>query len=1261
MNNDDEKNKNIEKIKTGVKDLSLETLEKVGAKLEESKKIIVRKKKSSLIRYQSGWKGVSIPKIKTYKVCNIGKTLSKGTALLNIVFNACELSSGYLEEKTFISEPFSKSLFSVLGSIGGAKVGTAIGSFLGSFFPGPGTVIGGIIGGFLGGTIAGIAGEKLGKFSYNRFFSHKNQNNSYQSNNNILTGGGKTGGVEFEIPKEIKYFRKVLFFNQDFHQNIVFDTGFSNLKEILDVTNRFLILKNCKFNSINEVFQTILTEIYGGFIGEGVLPYVSLNFNNDALLYSIMPNYYKKTLTGNILGYLDYFLKCFVNGGFFKEEFTKEWYKTKNTDFNYLNSNFINLKKYIFQNKTKIKNHDLYMTVYDLGENISEDNANYKNSMSAFRIIGIINNDIFVHKNMIIPNCAFRTESDFNLFHEYKNKPNDINKDKDEKSDVEKTQDAIKKMKTIINLLMPQIPYFRGYFHILDMITFAIHYISTLDSNAVFPDFSESFLIKSNGKSYVYLLPPVFPPLPIKKQIILSVNLTFSYVINNFLNDNEKKLLNNVLSESVLNNSEINIQKIEQILNVLETKYKNYLYKLLNNKDEIEYRTRRELKIDEFIKKIIIIFQALIETPKFLCSNIYQTITKTLELNLKEYNKLMGTKFNYSLKKININDFEKIEEKKEQIYILINEFKNIMKKFNNVLIKKLEDDFQREKIKFQNKMNSEKETAYQNSIRILNQNIENLKNKTYEEFKNNLERQLNSQKNSLLDDVPYYQRIDIELKIESKISEIKQNELDKKWREINNFYENQKYEKQTTIWKEIEKKTNEIIQKTNNSFFEEKNKKIKNLNSVLIEEIQKEINDFNSKMKELEINLKNKTILNYANLYDKKYLVEKINLSLMGYYEEKSNDNSIIKAPVRGGCLSEINNKLEFEDISELETYANLYNKINENKNLEEIKIDETNYIKINVNLIQGNLNENFCKTFLRFNGSSEMRIMEMINKNENVTIQDELGNSSGIYKIISQNSEKINGRNEIIQKNYLGENAAFYLDNDDDEAVDKIISLGEKSVFQTETENNLNPFLISIMNQRRDMSNTLLNHISTKTINSSNETKITPLHYACLYNYSELANSLIEKGANVNSKTREFGDTPLDFLVQTGNYETLQILLKYKSILNLINQTNNFKSTPFHTACSESMLCTKLLLKNRNKIPDINGNKPEHYAFLAGRIDIYNQITTSDIKEFNQYILSIREGDTENLNEEIIHKLDNIDLFLSNLNESLKKEIVLI
>jgi hypothetical protein len=49
------------------------------------------------------------------------------------------------------------------------------------------------------------------------------------------------------------------------------------------------------------------------------LPSISLNFNKDALLYSIMDEYYKNTLTGNILTIIDYYLKCYVNGGFLKK------------------------------------------------------------------------------------------------------------------------------------------------------------------------------------------------------------------------------------------------------------------------------------------------------------------------------------------------------------------------------------------------------------------------------------------------------------------------------------------------------------------------------------------------------------------------------------------------------------------------------------------------------------------------------------------------------------------------------------------------------------------------------------------------------------------------------------------------------------------------------------------------------------------------------------------------------------------------------
>jgi hypothetical protein len=94
------------------------------------------------------------------------------------------------------------------------------------------------------------------------------------------------------------------------------------------------------------------------------------------------------------------------------------------------------------------------------------------------------------------------------------------------------------------------------------------------------------------------------------------------------------------------------------------------------------------------------------------------------------------------------------------------------------------------------------------------------------------------------------------------------------------------------------------------------------------------------KIVELEKAIKEKQILNYSNVFDKKYLVEKIYLNVIGYYEQNSQNKNISFAPIRGGCLSEINNNLKLIDISNAsqnEKLNQILNTINQNDNLEVI------------------------------------------------------------------------------------------------------------------------------------------------------------------------------------------------------------------------------------------------------------------------------------------------------------------------------------
>ena len=232
--------------------------------------------------YPSGWKGGSVGKITTHLLGGVLKKVFHG--VMSILSPVKSLIKNGINSEEFF------------GSVGSALTSAAAGAAAGSIFPGLGTV-GGFVVGLCASVFGDIGGEYLGKYIYGRTHNIKGEEKAEETNNKSskeLSGKGKTGGIEFEIPDEIKGFKHLLFFGKLTNQNIIFNCNFSEIEEILNVGNRFLIDKNNNFTSINQLFQTILTEIYGGFIGQGVLPYVSLNFNNKSLLIVLCLTIIKK-------------------------------------------------------------------------------------------------------------------------------------------------------------------------------------------------------------------------------------------------------------------------------------------------------------------------------------------------------------------------------------------------------------------------------------------------------------------------------------------------------------------------------------------------------------------------------------------------------------------------------------------------------------------------------------------------------------------------------------------------------------------------------------------------------------------------------------------------------------------------------------------------------------------------------------------------------------------------------------------------------
>jgi len=262
------------------------------------------------------------------------------------------------------------------------------------------------------------------------------------------------------------------------------------------------------------------------FIHE-TFPFFSLHFNDQGELYPVLHPAYQNTLVGEVIGYLDYFLKSFLNGGTYDITFLRDWHKTRNHDLEYLRQHVMDIKAIAKAHGIKyVSSRELLQRekVDHLAE--GEDASKYgMKFMTSFRIISE-RGDVQKSGDTFVVNPDFRVEHSVDLRPDYAEL---IRRETELKGtppkDFEKLQSVYKQMAQSIHDTMPKLPFCRDYFQMLGVINFFCYLINTYKSMGRQLDL-ESIPAPEQAE-----FPPVLPPIPVRYSKYFEVKLTLADVL----------------------------------------------------------------------------------------------------------------------------------------------------------------------------------------------------------------------------------------------------------------------------------------------------------------------------------------------------------------------------------------------------------------------------------------------------------------------------------------------------------------------------------------------------------------------------------------------------------------------------------------------------------------------------------------------------------------------------------------------------------
>jgi ankyrin repeat protein len=121
-----------------------------------------------------------------------------------------------------------------------------------------------------------------------------------------------------------------------------------------------------------------------------------------------------------------------------------------------------------------------------------------------------------------------------------------------------------------------------------------------------------------------------------------------------------------------------------------------------------------------------------------------------------------------------------------------------------------------------------------------------------------------------------------------------------------------------------------------------------------------------------------------------------------------------------------------------------------------------------------------------------------------------------------------------------------------------------------------------------------LLNH-NPNLVFSKNSEGFTALHYAASYGYTEIAELLLAKDADVNAKTSK-GDAPLHYAASYGHKDIVELLLSNKAKVDVRDGTG---CTPLYDAATSGQIEEVRMLLTAKA--DVNAGTLRGYTPLSG------------------------------------------------------------